>query len=181
MDYVYIPLGGSRCSKWKHLRNLLITFVVSGVWHGANWTFILWGMYHGLLICGHTLRVRYWHIKESTNKLMVGINIILTFVLALFGWTMFRANTLGDIVLAFKRMLLSHGPLYNGEGKPELMLPLLLIAVLMFKEIKDERGWDLHFMHHKNVVVSALSTAAVLIVIALCAQFESGQFIYFQF
>ncbi|MBO7609931.1 MAG: MBOAT family protein [Muribaculaceae bacterium] len=181
MDYVYIPLGGSRCSKYKHMRNLMITFVVSGIWHGANWTFVCWGAYHGLLVCEHEIRVRYLHIKGSVKPIMKIINIFITFILAMVGWILFRANSISDALLAFKTILFRHGPLFNGEGKPEILLPLLLIAILMFKEIKDELGWKIHLMHNKNVWVSALSTALLIIVIGLCAQFESGQFIYFQF
>ena len=181
MDYVYIPLGGSRCSRAKHLRNLLITFVVSGVWHGANWTFVVWGAYHGLLLCGHTIRVKFLHIKESTTGLMKAVNIVFTFVLAMAGWIFFRANTLSDAVQAFHHILYRRGPLFIGEGKPEMALPLVLIALLVLKELKDEMGWNIHLMHNKNVYVSAVSSALMIIVIAVCAQFESGAFIYFQF
>lgn len=61
MEYLYIPLGGSRCSEIKHQRNLFVTMLVSGIWHGANWTFVCWGGLHGLLLCAHSLKTKYLH------------------------------------------------------------------------------------------------------------------------
>lgn len=71
--------------------------------------------------------------------------------------------------------------LFNGEGKPAIALSLLLIALLMAREIRNERGWGIALTSNKNVYVSAISTAVLVIVILLCAHFQSGQFIYFQF
>ena len=73
-DYVYIPLGGNRCSELKHQRNLLITMLTSGVWHGANFTFIFWGIYHGILLCINNL----WNLTGKQIPHFCGI--ILTFI-----------------------------------------------------------------------------------------------------
>ena len=176
-DYVYIPLGGSRCSEGKHQRNLLLTMLVSGVWHGANWTFIMWGGIHGVLLCANSLFEK--RIKKMRSNVFT---IILTFLLMSFCWIFFRANSLNDAYLAINKILFHQGHLFNGSGKPSIVLPILLIGVLMFKEIKDEYSkTPLKFMHHANPWVSALWTALMIVVVLMCAQFEGGQFIYFQF
>lgn len=176
-DYVYIPLGGSRCSEAKHQRNLFLTMLISGVWHGANWTFIVWGGIHGLLLCVNSyVEKNIFHIKR--NVLSVGI----TFILAMFCWIFFRANNISDAMLAINKIIFAQGQLYNGAGKPTLALSVLLIALLMFKEMKDEYFHrPVKFMHNSNIFVSAVCTAFMIVVILLCAQFDSNQFIYFQF
>ncbi|MBQ7157287.1 MAG: MBOAT family protein [Bacteroidaceae bacterium] len=176
-DYVYIPLGGSRCSEAKHQRNLFLTMLVSGVWHGANWTFIAWGGIHGLLLCVTSfIEKKVMPIKR--NVVSVGV----TFVLAMFCWIFFRANNMSDAMLAINKIIFEQGQLYNGAGKPTLALSMLLIALLMFKEMKDEYcSKPVRFMHNSNIYVSAFWTAMMIVVILLCAQFDSNQFIYFQF
>ena len=175
-EYVYIPLGGNRCSAIRNNRNLMVTMLVSGAWHGANWTFILWGGYHGLLLVINKLFAKI-HFPSWTKP----IGIIICFILIMFGWVLFRANNVHDAISAYKKMAFEYGPLYHGEGIPSLVLPIVLIIFLMCKEIKDEIGLKLHFMNSKNLYVSSFWTGAMIILILLCAKFESGQFIYFQF
>lgn len=180
-DYVYIPLGGSRCSTAKHQRNLFVTFLVSGLWHGANWTFVLWGAYHGMLQVLLTLKRKFMPRKLSLGKLGKILSIIVTFVAVLIGWVFFRANSVADAKLALTKMAHPSGMLFNGEGKPEIVLPLILIGILMLRELRNERGYKLRLTSNDNIYVSAVSTALLVIIILMCAHFESGQFIYFQF
>lgn len=91
-DYVYIPLGGNRKGAWKTRRNLLITFLVSGLWHGANWTYVIWGGIHGL---GQIVE-REWNRIFPPRKERSWIRILLTFAFVCFAWIFFRANTLSD-------------------------------------------------------------------------------------
>lgn len=181
MDYVYIPLGGSRCSEVKHQRNLLITMLVSGIWHGSNWTFIWWGGYHGLMLVASTLWQKYVVKIKRNGFFHIVVDVVLSFFIAMMGWVFFRANTLSDALLAFQKMFTQPGQLYNGEGKPAIALPLVLIGLLMLKEMKDEYGWRLNLMHNHRPWVAYTATALMIVVILLCARFESGQFIYFQF
>lgn len=179
-DYVYIPLGGSRCSIIKHQRNLFLTMLISGVWHGANWTFIFWGAIHGLFLCLNNLKRKFLGI--SNNKIMGGIEVVSTFIMAMFCWIFFRANTLGDAFLAINKIFSQQGLLFRGEGYPSIALPIFLIILLMVKEVKDEHfKKPLLFMHNKNQIISVLCTALMIVVIILCGSFEGGQFIYFQF
>ncbi len=186
MDYVYIPLGGSRCSAAKHYRNLFLTLLISGVWHGANWTFIFWGGYHGVLLCLSTLRLKWEATRVFHHKVLrlakAFCETVCCFVISIVGWVFFRANSLGDAFLALRKIFTEHGLLYNGEGKPSIALPIVLIAVMMFKEMKDEYGWSVpSLMHNRHAWVACASTAALLVAILLCGNFDGGQFIYFQF
>ena len=110
-DYIYIPLGGSRCSKFRKYINLMITFLVSGIWHGASFTFIVWGLLHGVYQCvadmlGIDTRIKSKTEKDNTemqnNKsvnprlLIKCVRIIVTFCLVSFAWMFFRANSLSD-------------------------------------------------------------------------------------
>lgn len=187
-DYIYKPLGGSRCSTVRHQRNLIVTFAVSGLWHGANWTFVIWGLYHGMLQVFLSIKRKIMPNFTFTlsrhaiiRYISTFVGITITFILTIIGWSIFRANNLSDAGLALSKLAHPGGVLYNGDGKPSLVLPTLLIILLIIREIRDERHWDLHFTSNRNLIVSALSSAVLIIAILLCAHFESGQFIYFQF
>ncbi len=180
-DYVYIPLGGNRCSTTKHHRNLFITFLVSGLWHGANWTFVIWGAYHGLLQVLHSIKRKIFPKKKDISRILTLAGTFITFVLMMLGWVLFRANNMHDAVIAYKQMLHPIGKLYTGNGIPSLVLPMIMIFLLMLKEIKDEHNINIHLTSNRNIVVSGFWTATLIFIILLCASFESGQFIYFQF
>lgn len=103
-DYLYIPLGGNRCKRWRHLMNLFIVFLVSGLWHGAAWTFVIWGAIHGAyqVIGKLTEKGRRRLIERSgktENSLAVKIpRRIITFILVCFAWIFFRANSMSDAI-----------------------------------------------------------------------------------
>lgn len=98
-DYVYIPLGGGRCSKWKTYRNLLITMLLSGVWHGANWTFVLWGGVHAL---GSMIYKGYRDVLgKEKSKIGNGISILLNTVFISLLWVIFRADSLSHALEIF--------------------------------------------------------------------------------
>lgn len=96
-QYIYIPLGGSRKGKWRQCRNLLIVFLVSGLWHGAGWTFILWGAMHGVAAVFETLFPRARFPKEWMNRLATSIFVILSF-------SVFRSESVGQAVLLWKKL-----------------------------------------------------------------------------
>lgn len=177
-SYVYIPLGGSRCNLIKHCKNLMITMLASGIWHGANWTFIWWGGIHGIFLVINTL---YLKIFGKNNFIPKAINIITTWILVTWAWIFFRANTLSDAFTVMKRIIFDHGKFYKGEGYPSIILPLLMILILLIKEIKDEYNFKFSLIHHSNPWISIPSVALLIITILLCAEFDSGKFIYFQF
>ncbi|MBD5366847.1 MAG: MBOAT family protein [Bacteroides sp.] len=181
-DYIYKPLGGSRCSTARHQRNLIITFLVSGFWHGANWTFVAWGAYHGLLQSGLSLKKRYVPAPKQRNPIITIIGVVTTFILMMLGWVLFRANSWTDAMTAYHKMFHPDGAiLYNGEGKPAITLSLFMIGLLMLKELRDDGHYNLRFTSNPNLLISGFWTAVLIFIIFLCAHFESGQFIYFQF
>jgi len=103
-DYLYIPLGGSRTSSFKRYRNLVVVFLACGLWHGANWTFLAWGAYHGAWLVVE--RATGW--GKLLERMPRGLATPLTFVLVMFGWVFFRANDLGHAVGFFGRLLSWH-------------------------------------------------------------------------
>lgn len=177
-DYVYIPLGGSRCSKVKHYRNLFLTMLISGLWHGANWTFVCWGGLHGLFLICNSIYSKYLRRGALTPKLL---RIVATYVFIVFAWIFFRANNISDAYIIICKIATEHGSLFIGDGIPALVLPLMMIIILLAKEIKDECKLNISFMHHNNPWISIPSSALIIAIILLCAEFNSGQFIYFQF
>ncbi len=114
-DYLYIPLGGNRCAKWRHLMNLFIVFLVSGLWHGAAWTFVIWGAIHGLYQVLGTLTWKKRNAllgKIGLSERSVGIAVMrrmVTFALVCFAWIFFRANSISDVGLLL-------GKLFSADG-----------------------------------------------------------------
>lgn len=177
-DYVYIPLGGSRCSQTKHYRNLFYTMLISGLWHGANWTFVCWGGLHGLFLVCNSFYSKLIHQKSFSPKI---IRIVLTYFFVSFAWIFFRANNISDAFTIIIKIFTEQGPLFKGDGIPALILPLIMIGILLVKEIKDEYNIRIPLMHNPRWYISIPASAIIIIVILLCAEFNSGQFIYFQF
>lgn len=177
-DYVYKPLGGSRCSTIKHNRNLLLTMLISGLWHGANWTFVLWGGLHGMFLIVNSAYSKFVKHKSLSPKI---IRIMTTYFFIVFAWIFFRANNVQDAFTIISKITTEQGHLFLGDGIPSLVLPILMICILLIKEIKDEYQFRISLMHHKNPWISIPASALVIAIILLCAEFNSGQFIYFQF
>ena len=175
-DYVYIPLGGSRCSKLRNYWNIFVTFLVSGIWHGANWTFIVWGLIHGFAqIIEKALG---WNNKESKGVVKL-LRIVGTFVLVTVAWIFFRMPTLSDAVLFIK-----HG--VTDFGSPEVLsitnfaIYLMAIALVVFKETREEFfPSKLRFLN--NRYVRWAEYVVVFSLILLCGALDSGSFIYGSF
>ena len=110
-DYLYIPLGGNRVLKWRWYFNLFVVFLISGLWHGANWTFVLWGALHGAYLVLALVFAPFW--RQAERKLGVHriprtwrfLNVLVTGLLVLFSWMLFRANDIGDIGVMLARIL----------------------------------------------------------------------------
>lgn len=188
VDYVYIPLGGSREGKYKHIRNTIIIFLLSGLWHGANWTYVVWGLYHGLwfiplLLMGkHKINGR---IVAENNKLPSAkelLQICSTFIIALFGWIIFRAS---DISTATSYIGKIFSPsLFNGvdhgigNAKTCFIYIALLIIFEWFNRTKEHcfeiQEWTnsktLRYVAYYAITIGILWVAG-----------SSTSFIYFQF
>ncbi|MEP6597331.1 MAG: MBOAT family O-acyltransferase, partial [Ginsengibacter sp.] len=175
-DYVYIPLGGSRVSKQRWLFNLFITFVISGLWHGANWNFIIWGALHGMYLITDIL------LKRKGKKSF--FNIILTFLQVNFAWIFFRANTTSDAFTIAHDIFLKPGKLFIPANE-DVVVPVysvVAIFILLIVEIKKEYfDTVFSFSQNKYESVRLLYYALLLFIILYIGVFDGGQFIYFQF
>ena len=188
-DYVYFPCGGSRCSKIKVYRNLMITFLVSGLWHGAAYNFILWGGYHAInQILGKILQP----FKDKVRMLLhVGnesivrkvIDIFLTFCLVAYGWMLFYAPNMQFIVDVTKG--------YFNFGMPYIHQTTIFFfgigfIILLLKDYKDEYLSDKQIAFKgkypkMTVVCNYLKYAVLAVLIVWIGVLGGGQFIYFKF
>ena len=133
-DYIYIPLGGSRCSKMRSYYNIFITFLVSGIWHGANWTFIIWGIIHGFIqIIEKILGIQ----KCESKGLIKAGRIILTFIIVNFAWIFFRMPTLGDGLGVCKKIFTDYGGTIFID-LPNLSMSIVALMILFTKELLEE-------------------------------------------
>lgn len=185
-DYLYIPLGGSRCSKTKMVRNTFAIFLVSGLWHGANWTFVAWGAFHALLFLPLLLRARnrkyLTSVAEDRVLPTVGElgRMIFTFVLAMFGWMLFRATSIPEAgrwfisLFDFSRYGLDAGFPHAGR----VAIPM---AVLMFACEWLNRREQFGFARYPRW--TGLRWVLYFLIVILIFMYAPGSqtFIYFQF
>ena len=141
-DYIYIPLGGNRNGKWEKYRNVLITFSVSGLWHGANWTYVFWGFLHGFIRLLKELSplihavCKLTHAKVDSFGYKLG-KVLITFSLVDIAWIFFRAETLRDALRYIYRMVFVHDwwHLFDqtiyGLGLNMIQIHILVVALLM--------------------------------------------------
>ena len=186
-DYVYIPLGGSRVSKAKIVRNTFIIFLLSGFWHGANWTFIAWGIYHALLFLPLILlgKNRRYTANISENQLVPNIKellqMLLTFIIVAIGWIFFRSATISDAFAFISTMLnpsiIASILVVKGLNINILLLCILIMAIFEWFNRNHEFGLDISGW---NVVVRHLVYWVLLFAILVYIA-ENESFIYFQF
>jgi len=175
-DYVYIPLGGNRVVKWRWLFNLFITFLISGLWHGANWTFVFWGALNGFYLILEAIV-----FKRRRDGIF---NIVFTFILINFAWIFFRANSITEALYIIKKIGTSPGKLYIGSGDDitASIYAVLAIAIVLSVEIKKEFFNSLWSVSQNKVELIRLTGYAVIIyLIIYLGVFGDSQFIYFQF
>ena len=186
-DYVYIPLGGNRVVKWRWYYNLFITFLISGLWHGANWTFVIWGALHGgyLVFALMTKDIREGIKTRIFGKRGSGIQktleVLTTFALVCLAWIFFRANTVTDAFEIVGKVLTPSGSLFFEEAS-QVLYPLLMIGLLLTVEFYEEIGGKrIAFFQNRYGWVRHVSYAMVVLMIILFGVLDAGQFIYFQF
>ena len=178
-DYLYIPLGGSKKGKWISLRNVLIIFLVSGFWHGANWTFIVWGLFHSILFIPSfvfkTSR-KYVNSVIAENSFMPSpkefIQVGTTFILVTIGWVLFRSETIGDSFNYIINMTQNFQIPKLNYAKYLVFILVLLIADWNFK--KDER------LEKGEINIIFFGMVAVYLVSKIIMSVNT-EFIYFEF
>lgn len=169
-DYVYITLGGNRCSKIRNYLNIMLTFLVSGIWHGANWTFIIWGGIHGVF---QVFEKALGYNKRTSVGMVKSLRILITFVLVTFAWVFFRMPTLNDAIL-FLGCLVEPGTV----NIKEYVFPLALILIVFWKDFSDENQLkSLQLLDSKYKVVRW--TIYYLLLFSICVSgVFGGLFIY---
>lgn len=189
-DYLYIPLGGSRGGLWMKIRNTFIIFVVSGFWHGANWTFIVWGALNAIYFLPLLLAKRNRTNLETVaqGKIFPTLReitaMLITFILTLVAWVFFRAENIGHAI-SYLSGIFSSGlfaiPDFPGLGKA--FISILLIVLFMIIEWfgrEDQYAIEKIFTG-KSVLLRYGFYYAVVFIILYYGNFNENQFIYFQF
>ena len=171
-DYIYIPLGGSRCSKPRNYLNILLTFLVSGIWHGANWTFILWGILHGVF----QVIEKFIGLSRKPRPLRV-LRVIVTFGLIDLLWIFFRMPTVGAATEVLYKIF------FHQDGRFGIFEKYLLIFILMVftKDLIDEVRPSCNPFLHKSKWIRWSTYVLVTTLIFLFGVFDSGQFVYARF
>lgn len=184
-DYIYIPLGGSREGKWKSLRNTFIIFIVSGFWHGANWTFICWGAFHALLFlpllltsnnrkhCGNVAEGKLLPSWKETFQ-MVG-----TFLLAVIGWILFRAEDMGQALGYIGRLFSMHSSVEKMPSHSlEIGIYVLILWIVEWLQRDKAHALQISFIRSKSLRITIFTLLILLIEMTMG---EPSSFIYFQF
>ena len=183
-DYLYIPLGGSRVSKVRNWMNLMITFLVSGAWHGASWHFIVWGGIHGAYqIVG---KWKKSFIKREVPKVF---QMAITFVLVCFAWMVFRANSLGDvksmILLIITQPHFKDLPGMNMSNVEWILLSISLVVLFVVNLLQEKKISVRQLVIKRPVFVRialyVLGIGCILIFGVYGVAYDASQFLYFQF
>jgi D-alanyl-lipoteichoic acid acyltransferase DltB (MBOAT superfamily) len=194
-DYIYFPLGGSRCDKWKIIRNVYIVWGISGLWHGANWTFVCWGLFHGTMLAIYNILgistkyknvVAYNRFCPSIKELL---QMTLTFCIAVIGWVIFRAETIND-AFNYLSSMFSYSLLNVTESIEALKgfqltrtIPALIVMIVC-EWIQRDKQHALQ-LNGNNVVfrytLTRFALYILLIILTLGLAGTKSEFIYFQF
>ncbi|MFO7978685.1 MAG: MBOAT family O-acyltransferase [Bacteroidales bacterium] len=189
-DYVYIPLGGNRVAKWRWNMNLFITFTVSGLWHGAEWTFVIWGALHGFYLM-FALWTRHWQQKfndlsglSGSPALLRTSQALVTFVLVFISWVFFRAMNTPDAFLILGKIIQFDvaGPINLFRYSVDMYISAISIILLLSVEILEER-----FRIYEKIKTTSYRTLKwvilmmLLLTILVLGIWEEVDFIYFQF
>jgi alginate O-acetyltransferase complex protein AlgI len=179
-DYIYFPLGGSRCSKARWALNTLIVFTVSGLWHGAAYTFIIWGAIHG--VCMVVERLVYGEkLKHLTDKFSLAslLRIAITFIIVNFAWIFFRISDLGDVCTVFRKIFTEPGMPFE-DPITLLMGFAALVLVFIFDFVKETK-MSVHLLSSRHLPVRVLTASLLVVYILAFGVLNGGSFIYFQF
>jgi len=181
-DYLYIPLGGNRGTKWQTYRNLYIVFALTGFWHGANWTFLVWGLYHGTLLVIE--RVTGWAQRDSAWR---PVQRVVTQLLVVFGWVAFRSDNLSFAGHMVRAMVVPSGLHLDAATSTSLTHRVALVFVLSLLVFAIPAnfvtGRFLEFGATRRAAVARLwyVVGAAPIAAALVAIGTFSPFLYYQF
>ena len=177
-DYVYIPLGGSRKGEGRTHANIMTTFIVSGIWHGANLTFIVWGFIHGAFQC---LEKLLGINGKPKNAKLLPLRIVITFLMANFAWIFFRMPTLKDAIAVIERIFTLAPGASLTMNRTETALILFAVTSLFATEIIQEYFPRVALLRHSNKAVRMVTIVSLIFIILTVGVLDAGQFIYVNF
>ena len=178
-DYLYIPLGGNRGGPWLTYRNLMLTMVLGGLWHGAAANFVLWGVYHGGLLVAHRSITQQWKLLWWNGWLGRFVAQVVMFHAVCYGWLLFRATSFEQICNFTRALFLRP---WSAQELSSLLAPLVPLALMLWlvdlwvKNADDpssSRGW--------NYGLGPLICGLLVVIIMILSAPGSQSFIYFQF
>jgi alginate O-acetyltransferase complex protein AlgI len=185
-DYLYVPLGGNRVAVPRWYLNLMIVFLISGLWHGANWTYVIWGALNGLYLISEIIwgnlreRLGLKYENPLAVKVVAPAKMLWTFVLISISWVFFRASSYEDGLLILQKMFSLSGPIFL--DKTALAYSALALMILLTCELGSERTGHSHFPFvSQNWFLQSIFYSMLIIMILLIGVFDGQQFIYFQF
>ena len=178
-NYVYFPLGGNRVSKGRWIFNIFVVFLLSGLWHGAAYTFIIWGAIHGVAQVIEKLLYGK-KIKDISNKVTIAniLRVLLTFTIVNFAWIFFRLPSISEVFTVIWKIFTDHGGLFTDST---LFLAMISLVILFIKDASEQFNCRLKLFYSKYTAVRYLSVSLLICFILLTGVLEGGQFIYFQF
>lgn len=194
-DYVYIPLGGNRVSKPRWMFNIMITFVVSGFWHGANWTFLIWGALHGMYLLAEKY-VRDVASFGLLGKFSAPLAVASTFVLTCFAWIFFRSESVSDAIFIIQNLLSNPGYvlllpqdlfiersyLFSlGLREFEFFVAICSILILAVVDYKSRNQTIVSWLNSKGYFRRVSFVYLIFMLTLMFGEFNQNEFIYFQF
>ena len=191
-DYLYIPLGGNRVKIPRLYFNLFIVFLISGIWHGASWTFLIWGALHGFYLIMALVTKNF---RENISgffsrlglQLFVNVfNVITVFALVTFAWLFFRANTFSDAIYIVKHLfkvtpLNVQRDLYLNNGQDFFITSLLMIIFMEVVQYINDKYNNVLFSAKSPAIRWSFYIALIMMVCVLGVYHKNSEFIYFQF
>jgi alginate O-acetyltransferase complex protein AlgI len=175
-DYLYIPLGGNRHGPLMTYRNLMLTMLLGGLWHGASWNFVIWGGYHGVLLSLERMFGRK-HFQEPPHWLIYPFRTMITFALVCIGWVFFRATTLHDSVYVIQQMVSWHGK----AGLIPIWLTCVLAASFVIALFEEKFEWIERLAHGPAWAYVAAVVTLLFSVELIGVTEKAVPFVYFQF
>lgn len=175
-DYVYIPMGGSRCSKKRNAWNIFVTFFVSGIWHGANWTFIIWGIIHGLF---QIVEKYFGWNKKKYHGFTKFFRIFTTFFIVTLAWTIFRSPSIEYALGYISHYIIPSGKLL-AEGSVLIYVILAFIPLLIFEVLSEFFPFVFNRIYNKRIV-RWITYIIIFTMIMLIGVYDGSSFIYVSF
>jgi len=179
-DYLYIPLGGNRVSQLRNYYNLIIVFLLSGLWHGANWTFVIWGALHAFYLIIYLQYKKTFNPKLTENLFRKFINILTVYSCVTFAWIFFRANDLNHAMIYINKIIefdfsLNLVQISAEKGPLNLALSLCVIILLYVSYLLPKN------LSFKKTSSYLLFNLIIILIITLIGVNGKTEFIYFQF